>query len=125
MTCFFTQFVLSHASANTTSPNIGEMDSWPSPPQILEGPSPSPSKVSTHGHCHQFLRNKSLMTCFFTQFVLSHASANTTSPNIGEMDSWSSPPQILEGPSPSPSKVSTHGHWHWESWGSSPGAFPQ
>jgi len=28
------------------------------------------------------------MTPFFTQFVLSHASDNTTSQNIGETDAW-------------------------------------
>src|SRR6218665_1275960 len=34
---------------------------------------------------------KFLMTPFFTQFVLSHASDNTTSRNIGGTDAWAVP----------------------------------
>ena len=34
---------------------------------------------------------KSLLTLFFTQFVLSHAPDNTTSPNIGGTDTWAVP----------------------------------
>ena len=42
---------------------------------------------------------KSFMTPFFTQFVLSHASNNTTSQNIGGTDAWAvPPPQSFGGP---------------------------
>ena len=38
-------------------------------------------------HIWLFLNDKKLLCdTFFTQFVLSHASNNTTSPNIGGMD---------------------------------------
>jgi len=43
---------------------------------------------------------KSLLTLFFTQFVLSHAPDNTTSPNIGGRIHGPSPSQIFGGPSP-------------------------
>ena len=51
-----------------------------------------------------FQEINSLITPFLTLFVLSRASHNTTSQNIGGMDAWAipSPPQILGGPSPSP-----------------------
>src|SRR6218665_1600042 len=38
---------------------------------------------------------------FFTLFILSRASDNTTSQNIGATDAWAvPPPQIFGGPSP-------------------------
>jgi len=43
-----------------------------------------------------FQNKKFLDDTFFTQFVLSRASNNTTSPNIGGMDTWAIPlPHIL------------------------------
>jgi len=40
---------------------------------------------------------------FFTLFILSRASDNTTSLNIGGTNAWAVPsPQIFGGPSPSP-----------------------
>ena len=43
-----------------------------------------------------------LLDTFFNQFVLCHASSNTTSGNIGVTDAWAvAPPQILGGPSTS------------------------
>src|SRR6218665_3698837 len=40
-------------------------------------------------------------TQFFTLFMLSRTSDNTTSQNIGGTNAWAvPPPQILEGPSP-------------------------
>jgi len=36
---------------------------------------------------------KFLDDIFFTQFLLSHASDNTTSRNIGGTDAWAVPPQ--------------------------------
>src|SRR6218665_4005978 len=45
----------------------------------------------------------SLIRPVFTLFVLSRASDNTTSLNIGGTNAWAvPPPQILGGPSPSP-----------------------
>jgi len=47
--------------------------------------------------------NTSFVTPFFTQFVLSHASNNITSPNIEGTDIWAvHPPQILGTVPPSP-----------------------
>ena len=46
--------------------------------------------------------NNSFIAPFFTLFVLSRTSDNTTSQNIGGTDTWAiPPPQILGGPSPS------------------------
>src|SRR6218665_3327532 len=42
-------------------------------------------------------------TPFFTLFILSRASDNTTSQNIGGTDAWAVPPPQIWGPSPSPS----------------------
>src|SRR6218665_26670 len=47
---------------------------------------------------HPFLTRK---THFFTRFILSRASDNTTSQNIGGTNAWAvPPPQTLGGPSP-------------------------
>jgi len=66
------------------------------------------------------------MTPVFTHFVLSHASANTASQNIGGSDTWAvPPPQIVGGPSPAVPYMSppTVVHmkykfhrWHPQSW---------
>src|SRR6218665_3801826 len=42
----------------------------------------------------------SFMTPFFTLFVLSHASDNTTSQNIGGTDAWAVPPPQILGDRP-------------------------
>ena len=44
--------------------------------------------------------NNSLTTPFFTLFVLSRASDNTTSPNIGETDAWAVPTSNFGGTVP-------------------------
>src|SRR6218665_110134 len=41
-----------------------------------------------------FRTKNSLMTPVFTHFVLSHASTDTTSRNIGGTDTWAAPPQM-------------------------------
>src|SRR6218665_1835309 len=53
-----------------------------------------------------YIRTKhSFMTPFFSQFVLCHASNNTSSRNIGGTDAWAvPPPQILWGTTPVPPK---------------------
>jgi len=46
-------------------------------------------------------RQNSFMTHFLTQFILAHASDNTTSQNIGGTDAWAvPPPQIFVGTVP-------------------------
>src|SRR6218665_3618493 len=51
---------------------------------------------------HPFLKRK---TPFFTLFIFSRTSDNTTSQNIGGTNAWAvPPPQTLGGPSPSPLK---------------------
>src|SRR6218665_1778518 len=48
-----------------------------------------------------FRTKNALITPLFTQFVLSHASSNTTSRNIGGTDTWAAPTSNFgRGPSP-------------------------
>src|SRR6218665_2452076 len=47
-------------------------------------------------------KNNSFMTPFYTLFVLSRISDNTTSQNIGGTDAWAVPHLKFGGPSPSP-----------------------
>jgi len=41
---------------------------------------------------HYFRNENSFVTPYFTLFLLSHASDNTTSQNIGGSDAWAVPP---------------------------------
>src|SRR6218665_156274 len=70
---FFTLFVLSRTSDNTTSLNIGETDAWVVPHlKYLGGPSPSPPRPPPlgPGFVGPLPENFKILQCWFTNLCL-------------------------------------------------------